>query len=283
MQLHRFDHPLEFCDRAEPYLTQNEVAHNLLLRLCKSFREANSRLQPSYLAIVEDGTQPIAVAIRTPPFPMVLSMVEDVAAIVLLADDIQTADPMLPGVNAPQAESDLFAEVWEQLTKRSYHLHMALRVHQLTQVQPVTSPSGVLRLAAAGDRDLLAAWYIAFQQEALTEVVPWDKAQDWAMRQIEYQSIYFWQVGDRPVSAACGYPASSRVAVINFVYTPPEFRKRGYASANVATLSQHLLDRGYPVCALFTDQANPTSNKIYQAIGYQPVCDWHHYRFAIAA
>ncbi len=279
MQLRRFDNPIAFCDQAEPFLQEQEVAHNLLLRICGQLREENSRLRATYLATVEVGEQVIAVAIHTPPFPLVLSMVEDVAAIVLLAEDLQTAEPHLAGVNASQAEADLFAEVWHKLTGQSYHLHMALRVHQLTQVKSITESDGALRLATDRDRALIADWFIAYQQEALAAVRPPEAAWDWAGRQIGHQSVYLWIEGDRPVSAACGYGASANVGVVNFVYTPPELRQRGYASACVTAVSQLLLDKGYQSCALFTDLANPTSNKIYRAIGYQPVCDWHHYQF----
>jgi hypothetical protein len=63
------------------------------------------------------------------------------------------------------------------------------------------------------------------------------------------------------------------------VYTPPERRGRGYATACVAALSQTILDEGWAFCTLFTDLANPTSNSIYQKIGYHPVCDFAEYRF----
>ena len=279
MKLQRFGNPVEFCDRAEPYLLQNEVAHNLPLRLCKSFREDNYHLKPSYLAVVEQTGEIVAVAIRTPPFPFVLSNVKDFGAIAVLAQDVQTVEPELSGVNAPQLVADKFADVWQQLTNRIPHLHMAMRIHQLTTVQPVVLPNGTLRLADHHDRALLTRWYIDFQQEALQESPELTTAEAWAERQIGYQTIYFWQVNDRTVSVASGFPASPNIAVINFVYTPPELRKQGYATACVATLSQHLLDQGYQSCALFTDLANRTSNKIYRAIGYQPVCDWNQYRF----
>ena len=51
-----------------------------------------------------------------------------------------------------------------------------------------------------------------------------------------------------------------------------EERGHGYASAAVAEVSRRLLAAGHRVC-LFTDQANPTSNRIYQALGYEPVVD----------
>ena len=56
------------------------------------------------------------------------------------------------------------------------------------------------------------------------------------------------------------------------VHTPREQRARGYASAAVAQLSRRVLATGARVC-LFTDQANPTSNAIYQRLGYEPVVD----------
>jgi len=66
---------------------------------------------------------------------------------------------------------------------------------------------------------------------------------------------------------------------VSLVYTPPERRNRGYASALVAALSQHLLDAGWQFCVLFTDLANPISNSIYQRIGYRPVSDFDEYDF----
>ena len=61
--------------------------------------------------------------------------------------------------------------------------------------------------------------------------------------------------------------------VVSLVYTPPAQRNRGYASAAVAALSQQLLDAGWEFCSLFTDLANPTSNSIYQKVGYRPIAD----------
>jgi predicted GNAT family acetyltransferase len=63
----------------------------------------------------------------------------------------------------------------------------------------------------------------------------------------------------------------SRVVRVSGVYTPVEERGHGYASANVAAISARALDAGALACMLFADKANPTSNKIYQAIGYRPV------------
>jgi uncharacterized protein len=78
--------------------------------------------------------------------------------------------------------------------------------------------------------------------------------------------------------AASTRPTRNGITVNN-VYTPPHQRKKGYASACVAALSQKQLDSGYKYCCLFTDLANPTSNQIYMDIGYQPVCDFGEHKF----
>jgi predicted GNAT family acetyltransferase len=91
--------------------------------------------------------------------------------------------------------------------------------------------------------------------------------------------MFLWEDGGRAVSmvgVSGETPNGIRVAP---VYTPPELRGRGYASACVAAVTQAQFDRGRRFCFLFTDLANPTSNKIYQAIGYEPVCDVDEYRF----
>ena len=88
-----------------------------------------------------------------------------------------------------------------------------------------------------------------------------------------------WEVDNTPVSMA-GYAGPTPNGIrIGAVYTPPELRNNGYASAVTAGLSQYLLDSGKDFCFLFTDLLNPTSNKIYQQIGYQPVCDVDRYLF----
>ena len=84
---------------------------------------------------------------------------------------------------------------------------------------------------------------------------------------------------DRPASLVSVAPAVAGVARIGPVYTPPERRRRGYAGMAVAEVSRRLLARGVHTCMLFTDLANPTSNKIYAEVGYRRFGDWEEYEF----
>lgn len=279
MELKRFEDVLSFCDRTQDYLLQQEVAHNLQLRLCRTLvRNEAHYPQPPYLAVVESGSAIAAVAMRTPPFPLLLSEVQAEGAIALIARDVLATQPDLSGVNGPVAVSTAFAQTWQQLTGQPFNLEMALRIHQLQQVRAMAMAQGTLRLATEADRDLLLEWHQDFMQEACGDRIPNQGSERWVETALRQRSAHLW-VDQQPVSLACSLACTPHSVVLNMVYTPPRYRQRGYASACVSSLSQNLLAQGYRQCVLFTDLANPTSNKIYQAIGYEPVCDWSHYRF----
>jgi uncharacterized protein len=134
-----------------------------------------------------------------------------------------------------------------------------------------------LRPVVQADRELAERWFIDFSMEALGEA-DFPEIQKSVNRRIREGTLYLWEDG-RPVSmAGCGRPLAHGVAV-GPVYTPPEFRCQGYATACVATLSSQLLAQGWQYCNLFTNLANPISNAVYQRIGYQPVADYTEYDF----
>ncbi len=91
-------------------------------------------------------------------------------------------------------------------------------------------------------------------------------------------NIFLWH-DQGPVSMAQKLRPTRHGISVSGVYTPPELRRRGYASSCVAALSQQLLDAGFAYCTLFTDLSNPTSNEIYQRIGYRPLGDSQVIRF----
>lgn len=91
--------------------------------------------------------------------------------------------------------------------------------------------------------------------------------------------LFIWD-DDGPVSMAAWTGKTPNGVRVNFVYTPPAFRGRGYATSCVGALSQRLLDQGNAYGCLYTDMANPTSNAIYRRLGYRPVCDAALYALA---
>jgi hypothetical protein len=179
----------------------------------------------------------------------------------------------VPGVQGDSATAAAFARQWTALHDMKTRAGKGLGIYVLDRVIPPPGVSGTFRLATNDDLDLLLAWGEAFLHD-IGEPPRNDDARDKLLEAIAQQRRFFWcDPAERPVcSVGVAGPTPNGIRV-NVVYTPPQHRRRGYASAAAAAASQRMLDRGRKFCFLYTDLANPTSNKIYRAIGYKHVCD----------
>lgn len=285
MQLTRYQSPQVCYDRAEAFLCANEAANNLIIGLMSQLRSTdNPYSEPPYLAIVEHEGKIISVGLRTPPHNFIISHMDaqygdDVLD--LFVADLSTTYDSIPGVIGATHLSKQFGERWTSQHDLRLNLKMKERAYQLETVTPVRGVSGYMRKAEARDRDLLIRWYDAFAVEALDESlddIP-ERVDGFLNASADQRRFYLWEDAGQAVSMA-GYtrPTPNGYSV-SYVYTPPDQRKRGYASAIVAGVSQHVLDMGRKYTFLFTDLANPTSNHIYQEIGYRPVVDVDVYSF----
>jgi uncharacterized protein len=280
-EVRRFDHAQEFLAQAGPYLGAREAEHNLLLGLAGvlTTRPNLYGSTPYFAAVQRDGAV-IAAALRTPPHSLVLSEVAEPAAVDALANDAAEAFGELPGVVGPKEASRRFAELWSQATGRRAQRAMAERIFRAEAVRAPRGVSGSMRRATATDRSLLVEWFAEFQAEAMggrTFRPAEDAVEDYLTRGDD-GGVYLWEEGEPVSLAGCGSPTPNGIRV-GPVYTPPARRRHGYASALTAQLTSLLLSSGRRFCFLFTDLANPTSNRLYQRIGYEPVSDVDEYRF----
>lgn len=274
----------DFLERAQTELERNEVLNCLLLGIALRLQKSPEQFKTSpYLATVEDEGKLVMAAVMTPPLRLIVTSNQFAAlgeAPAPLIHDLREHSWPVPGVIGPSPLSDLFAQTWTSLTGELSHLHTHERLFELTQVIPPRPGPGLLRLATPDETELVARWVSAFQEEALRTSTSDEEVLDWARTRIANGEVYLWVLEDGSiVSLVCTTRAVSHVISIGPVYTPPELRGHGYASRAVAALSQRLLDSGWERCCLFTDLSNPTSNSIYQQIGYRPVCDFNEYDF----
>lgn len=278
MDLSRFTEVNDFLDVAGGFLVAREAEHNLIFGITANLRDAPEAYTGApYLAVVRDGDRVVGAAIQTPPFRVVLSEIDDPAAIDLLAADLVDRD--LPGVTGPVAVARAFVEALAARGGPPAVLEISECAYRLTAVRPPRPVGGGLRIATPDDRDLLLEWVGGFMREALDEDDPADVAADvdrWIARR--GRTIYLWEDGEPRSLCGVGGPTPHGIR-IGPVYTPPGLRGRGYASALVAAVSQAQLDAGRTFVFLFTDLANPTANHIYQAIGYEAVRDIDAWRF----
>lgn len=297
-QIQRYPSALQFLPTMRPFLEADEARYGLMLGLAERVvidPHAYGERDP-YFATVhrnrDNHAGPVvAAALMTPPHGVILYVAPPVStADVSTADELRLAlTPIaqnlreegwpVPTANGPVAASQSFAAIWTALTGAQREAAMATRIFILHEVSHPADSKGVLRMVTNDEWSLAAEWYCDFTREAEHNHNPdVEQIQKAVQQKIDEEHLYFWDDG-LPVSMAGFIRPTAHGISIGPVYTPPAFRGRGYASSLVAQMSQRALDGGKEFCSLFTDRANPTSNHIYQQIGYRAIEDFQVYRF----
>lgn len=274
-----------FAELTLPHLLADPVGNNVACGVLQNRRDGILPVESDALWLcVRDSNGKLAgAALSTPPYGLLLTEMPP-AAVDALASHLAAAAVRLPGVNGPIALASRFAEQYAELVGVTAEPVMSLRMFRLDAVAPPDGVPGQLREARRADRDLLVDWAMAFSAEALPHQARRAESGDAAARPVDVRLaqpglLWLWEVDGEAVSTAYLSTPAAGVVRVSGVYTPPVHRGRGYASACVAGISQHALDSGALACMLYTDLANSTSNKIYQAIGYRPVADTQEWRF----
>jgi predicted GNAT family acetyltransferase len=228
-----------------------------------------------YFAWAAEGGEILGTALRTPPHPLLVStMTRDTAH--ALAAAVLDIDPDLPGVSGVEPAAGHFARAWREATGARAESRMGQILYVLEEVLAPSPPPGRARLAEQGERELLVEWAIAFAREAGVEGGDAVQTID---RGLAHGRLFVWDDGG-PVAVVGRSPDVAGIVRVNFVYTPPEERGRGLASALTAQVSRLALEAGASRVMLYADRANPTSNSIYRAIGYRQAGDACEYAFA---
>jgi predicted GNAT family acetyltransferase len=270
----RPDDARAFLEAAGPLLLADEPRNNLILGILATLLERPDRFaEKRFWVVTGDAGEPLAAAMQTPPYNLLLGGSTAGPALEELAEGI---DADLPGVVGAHPEVDEFVQLWTRSHEVEPRVLRDQGVYALERVQPVPPAAGRSRSAGHEDLPLLLDWMVAFGEEVLEENDPGRaEARDAVEHRLGSQDGGFelWEDGGEVVSlSGWGGPTPNGIR-IGPVYTPPEQRGRGYATALVAEQSQKLLDAGRRFCFLYTDLANPTSNAIYERIGYVKIAE----------
>ncbi len=273
----------DFLLRTGDLLRSDEARYGLIYGIAR-LMDANPHHygeEDPFFCVVNDGNGIGAMAWRTPPYPVGLAWHagDPEEAVSLLVGAIHSRWTEIPGVTGHREVTNPFADRWCKSFGTSIESRMAQRIYRLDSVNNVRSVPGRMRLATLADKDLVSVWRRAFTGEAASptgqnipepDVTPF----------IEKGTVYLWEYSENPVSMVSkGRPTEHGMSV-TLVYTPPELRRNGYATACVASVCREILRSGYDFCTLYTDLSNPTSNSIYMKVGFKPVCDSVEYCFS---
>ena len=278
-----FDDPSAFLDVAGDYLAAEPVLNTVVATVTRRAADGEPYSgDPRWWVAARDEGRIVGIGMRTAPAtprPLFLLPMPEEAALAL-ARTLHARGEPVAAVNGALPTVQVVADEVARLDRRSAEVHEHTRLHVLDElVEPVAVP-GHLRVAEPSDVGLALEWFAAFERDAAEQagrlgthgpLEPQDAVT--MMNRIEQGRLWFWEDADgERVHLTGANPPAFGVARIGPVYTRRERRGSGFASAAVGAVSRLLLDRDVRVC-LFTDQANPTSNKIYEALGYRPVVD----------
>ena len=281
MEVHFYSDPYTFYKIVKPFLMKHLVKNNLIIGILERVTENASTYGnfPPILAVVSHENKIVLVSTRTPPWNSILSYTENLDAIEFFAAELSKKDPETPGILGPKLAVQRFIKKWTELKKVKLEIGMNERIYKLSEVNPETLGNHEFIVAKRKHQSIVKKWGYSFITEALPET-PLEQIESSLKRAVAHikEGKIFLLVDDgKPVSMVRSVP-TAYCGRINYVYTPPVLRCNGYATECVAKISQKLLE-DYEYCVLFKDLANPTSNSIYQKIGYKPVMDVDLYKF----
>ena len=270
------------------FLEQYEAENNLIFGILETLRtniQAYDPIAAPEMIAIFDNTDIVLVSLRTPPYNQIISYTENQSSIPVLIDFLIENGVDIPGILGFKDGALLFADIWTKKLKKAKVLNMNERIYKLDEVNPQTLGDNQFELATEENIDLLINYAQKFNHEVFAnlpnnQVERHQKQivqimQNWVSEKV----VYVLKINNRIVSIAKASRDTPNGKAINLVYTPPKFRRKGYATEIVAKLCQSILNEGKKYCFLFTDLANPTSNKIYMNIGFKPILDVDEYRF----
>ncbi|MDX6310204.1 MAG: hypothetical protein QOI06_3250 [Nocardioidaceae bacterium] len=272
----------EFARHTMPHLVARPVQNTLVISVLQSVRaDRRYSSEPVLCGWYDEGDEGglVGAVLMTPPFELILAMVPE-PTVPSLVSALRARGVTLPGVNGDADVVEAFAARWTAETSLTSRIHMHMRLFRLDRLRsPQPAPEGRGRLAASADGEVLVEWLRAFQAEAMPGGID---APALVADRTEQDLLWLWEDGaGRPVSMAGRQRTVAGVSRIGPVYTPPAHRRQGYGSAVTAAATADALQRGADEVALFTDQSNPTSNAIYQNIGFRPVVNRLVVRFGV--
>ncbi|WP_024799902.1 GNAT family N-acetyltransferase [Nocardia sp. BMG51109] len=260
----------EFQRRTAAFVGREPLRNTVIATVVDSYATGLSD-GSAVFASVHAGGSVVGVAMCTAGHSVYLGDMPDPAVpdvVAALAKRI----PDTPGVEGAPGTALVFAEQWSALCGGEFRFDFASRLYRLAELS-VPRVLGYARRAGESDVEMCALWSRQMGSEMGISMSAG------AIRaRVALGRWWLWEDDGRPVCMVGHQARAYGWTRIGPVYTPPESRRRGYAAALTAHVSKLLRDNGSEVC-LFTDVGNPTSNKIYREIGFEPVRNFVHYEF----
>ena len=287
MEVVRCATPEEFLAATTSYRGLDPIRANLLGSIAVAVAGGDRLYDAYWWWLINDAQGAVVgAAFRTAPFGLSLGPMPLEAA-TLLAGAVAREDDQFPWVSGNEEVISEFLRAYrENQSPGSRRVATPGRqrlLYELTNLR-VPKVEGSCRLATLDDFALVEQWTRDFSEFIEGEAsTPSENDRAALVARVRSGMMSLWCVNEVPVSMA-GHASpvdtpTSQVTRVGPVYTPAQFRGHGYGSAVTAALSATLLGGGSRVM-LYTDATNPTSNGVYQRLGYERLDQVAQFDFA---
>lgn len=269
IRLLKYESLSQFKKDVTGFMEKDEVVNNLPLGVLESVEGT-----PLLMAVVHKDDEIACVILQTQPSKIIFSKAAAFSPgeLQMIADQMHQSIQCIPGLIG---ERKMIIDLAGCLTKlRDVHatVEMEQGLYRLEKVKKKATANGRLRPLKAQDHALIKEWVYQFCIDADLPI-SLEEADAKANELVLKGRLMGWEIEGEIVSMANATRPTKKNITVNFVFTPKQHRKKGFASDCVSALTQLMLDQGYQTTSLYTDLSNPTSNKIYQEIGYERVAD----------
>ena len=257
-----YDSHQSFLKIYESYFLSDEIRYGLILGITKRNRGISLMIS----SVIEDrfvvgllAGKNLIIAANT----METDVFDD---LVSYMDQID-----YPGIIGTKEHCDIYQEAYKRITGKVLSIQMNQRIYDCKKVINNSMSIGEVRLAIENDIDSIISWAYHFSKD-VGDMISMEEARKNLEYQVANKTLFVLTVNDVLVSMAARSRSLEKTESVGYVYTPLQYRNKGYASQIVSEVTRKVLADG-KIATLYTDLSNPTSNSIYMRIGYEPYCD----------
>ncbi|QFG00618.1 GNAT family N-acetyltransferase [Psychrobacillus glaciei] len=280
MNFQHYENAEDFAKVAMPFLVKNEDKFSLFLGVLQRIKEG--QYENPYMASIEEDGELLALFQMTPPHPLNIIFVNEDrinACIDMSVNELINQSIAIESIISVKEWAYSFAKKWQERAGQNFSILMDQGLYRLDQIdESLEMSQGAWRYATIEDAPLIEKWYDHFEEDiALPKTAPLE-IKNRVKAMLDANEAFLWENEGKIVSMMKKARPTAHGVTVSLVFTPKEERRKGYARTMVAAGSKELL-KEFQFCVLYTDMLNPTSNKIYQEIGYQKIIDSVHLGF----
>lgn len=261
--IEEYQNAYEFHFACRDWLSNREDYYNGILSLADLISAGSQVFPPPYwFGKVMRGGATAGCAIYAEPDGLLLSQIPS-SAIVRLVEDLNGRIKDLRRVIGHPKTTRQFAEEWARKSGSVTKLEQKWNIYRVDSTTQNRQPiAGTLRLCCEADRQMIERLAIDYGAETPAPV----DVREFMLRKLDDKMLFAWD--DHEIRSIATISARTEHGIkISSLYTPPQYRHLGYASAIITALSNHLLSNGIDFVTLSAVDGH-RAESIYKRLGY---------------